>query len=64
MKRTSGKRRAQPGAVILALGLIVIGGWLITGDLLPLNRSLVQPVRLWPLVVALPGLAFLAQYIF
>jgi hypothetical protein len=52
-------KRQQTGALIGALSLIGIGGWLLA---LALGVPLMGFDRLWPLIPALVGLVFVVQY--
>ena len=52
-------KRQQTGALIGALGLVGIGGWLLA---LALGVPLMGFDRLWPLIPALVGLVFVVQY--
>jgi hypothetical protein len=52
-------KRQQTGALIGALGLVGIGGWLLA---LALGVPLMGFDRLWPLIPALAGLVFVVQY--
>src|SRR5574341_1410061 len=60
-------QRTQPGAVIMGLGMLLAGSWLAAVQLgIQIGSSavmrLLQPIRLWPLLIALGGLALLVQY--
>lgn len=50
--------RREPGAVIVGLGLLAIGGWLI---LRGLGAPLLGLRHIWPALLALFGVALLAQ---
>lgn len=49
----------QPGAIVLGLGLMLTGGWMIATAL---GAPLVSLSSLWPLGISLVGLALLTQY--
>lgn len=51
----------QPGSIIIGIGLIAIGAWIVT---IQLGVRLARFRYMWPALVALLSLAFLAQYIF
>jgi hypothetical protein len=52
-------KREQTGALIGALGLVGIGGWLLAAAL---GVPLMGFDRLWPLILALAGVVFVVQY--
>ncbi|MBN1312464.1 MAG: hypothetical protein JXB30_13690 [Anaerolineae bacterium] len=51
----------QPGSLIVGLGLVVIGGWIIA---IRFGVRLAGIRYMWPAIIAVSGLACLVQYIF
>lgn len=51
----------QPGSIIIGIGLIAIGVWIVT---IRLGVRLAGFRYMWPALIAMLGLAFLVQYIF
>lgn len=51
----------QPGSIIMGIGLIAIGVWIVT---IRLGVRLAGIRYMWPALIAMLSLAFLVQYIF
>lgn len=51
----------QPGSIIIGVGLIAIGVWIVT---IRLGVRLAGIRYMWPALIAALGLAFLVQYVF
>jgi len=51
----------QPGSIIVGIGLITIGVWIVT---IQLGVRLAGIRYMWPALVAILGLAFITQYLF
>lgn len=61
--------KRQPGALVLGVGLLSAGLWTITSTVYPLasghpNERLWGVPELWPMLLAILGVAMLAQVIF
>ena len=51
----------QPGSIIIGIGLVAIGAWIVT---IQLGVRLARFRYMWPALVALLSVAFLVQYLF
>lgn len=54
----------QPGSIIIGIGLLLIAAWFVVSVTVPVNTPgmrLAGPAELWPVFLALIGLALLVQ---
>ena len=60
-RHTRRRRRSRSGTIAWGLILIALGGWFLLSNL---GFNLPSMAQMWPLFVLVPGILFLAGYIF